>query len=24
MYLPKYYNFEKYVLISEDTGNERI
>jgi len=23
MYLPKYYNFDKYVLISKDTGNER-
>ena len=23
MYLPKYYNFDKYVLIANDTGNER-
>jgi len=22
MYLPKHYNFDKYVLISEVTGNE--
>jgi len=22
MYLPKYYNFDKYVLISRDTDNE--
>jgi len=23
MYLPKYYNFDKYVLISKNTDNER-
>jgi len=23
MYLPKHYNFDKYVLISKDTDNER-
>jgi len=23
MYLLKYYNFDKYVLISKDTRNER-
>jgi len=23
MYLPKHYDFDKYVLISKDTGNER-
>jgi len=23
MYLPKYYDFDKYVLITKDTGNER-
>jgi len=23
MYLPKHYNFDKYVLISKVTGNER-
>ena len=23
MYLPKHYNFDKYVLISKDTVNER-
>jgi len=23
MYLRKHYNFDKYVLISKDTGNER-
>jgi len=23
MYLPKHYNFDKYVLISKDRGNER-
>jgi len=24
MYLPKHYNFDKYVLTSKDTSNERI
>jgi len=23
MYLPKYFNFDKYVLISQDISNER-
>jgi len=23
MYLPKHYNFDEYVLISKDIGNER-
>jgi len=23
MYEPKYYNFDKYMLISRDTDNER-
>jgi len=23
MYLLKYYNFDKYMMISKDTGNER-
>jgi len=23
MYLPKHYDFDKYVLISKDTDNER-
>jgi len=23
MYLPKYYDFDKYVLITKDTDNER-
>jgi len=23
MYLPKHYDFDKYMLISKDTGNER-
>jgi len=23
MYLPKYYNFDKYVMNSKDTGDER-
>jgi len=23
MYLSRHYNFDKYVLISKDTGNER-
>jgi len=23
MYLSKHYNFDKYVLISKDTSNER-
>jgi len=23
MYLPKHYNFDKYMLIYEDTDNER-
>jgi len=23
MYLPKHYNFDKYVLIFKDTDNER-
>jgi len=23
MYLPKHYNFDKYVLLSKDTDNER-
>jgi len=22
MYLPKYYNFDKYVMISKETGDE--
>jgi len=24
VYLPKHYNFDKYVLISKDTDNERL
>jgi len=24
MYLPKHYSFDKYVLISKETGNEHI
>jgi len=23
MYLPKHYNFDKYMMISKGTGNER-
>jgi len=23
MYLPKHFNFDKYVLISQDISNER-
>jgi len=23
MYLPKHYNFDKYMLVSKDTNNER-
>jgi len=23
IYLPKYYDFDQYVLITKDTGNER-